>query len=268
MEYFINSTRLSYHAEGERKFGEDKVVLRDDDDLTSGKTWSEKGYTVEQLFSPDEYKAFAAETYNLLVTRWKQSGLAPAEKFSLDQYHTLAVTKVQHLSAVDNTKLLSVNEFPGGIKKIEERISSVCGTGLNAKNPYDGQSVFHFRVIRPQSNDNNPLHRDVWLEDYASCINLYIPIAGSNDLSSLILIPESHHWPESKIERTVTGALINGIRFNVPAVTAINGVYDIERADPRENEVLIFSPYLIHGGAVNLNKNTTRISIELRLWKA
>jgi len=33
------------------------------------------------------------------------------------------------------------------------------------------------------------------------------------------------------------------------------------------NQVLVFSPYLIHGGAVNLNSNETRISIEIRLWK-
>jgi ectoine hydroxylase-related dioxygenase (phytanoyl-CoA dioxygenase family) len=111
------------------------------------------------------------------------------------------------------------------------------------------------------------LHRDVWLEDYESCINLYIPIAGSNALSSLILLPESHYWPESRIERTMSGAHINGIKFNVPAVTAIDGDFTIERPDPQENEMLLFSPYLIHGGAINLNTNKTRISIELRLWR-
>jgi hypothetical protein len=36
-----------------------------------------------------------------------------------------------------------------------------------------------------------------------------------------MIIPGSHLWPESKIERTAGGALINGIKFNVPAVTAI-----------------------------------------------
>ena len=128
-------------------------------------------------------------------------------------------------------------------------------------------SIFHFRVIRPHHRDNNPLHRDVWLEDYDDCINLYIPVAGSNPLSSLIIVPGSHRWPESRVERTTSGSRINGQKFNVPAVTGIRGDYSIARPDPKENEVLIFSPYLIHGGAVNLHPDKTRISIEMRLWQ-
>jgi len=63
-----------------------------------------------------------------------------------------------------------------------------------------------------------------------------------------------------------------GLKFmaqglNVPAVTSINESFEIIRPDPKDNEVLVFSPYLIHGGSVNLNTDQTRISIELRLWK-
>ena len=36
--------------------------------------------------------------------------------------------------------------------------------------------------------------------------------------------------------------------------------------NPNPNEVLLFSPYLLHGGAVNLNTNQTRISLEMRFW--
>jgi ectoine hydroxylase-related dioxygenase (phytanoyl-CoA dioxygenase family) len=171
------------------------------------------------------------------------------------------------LAAVEKTKLLAVEKFPIPIQLVEKRISEICQMPLIAKNPFDNQSIFHFRVIRPNSTDNNPLHRDVWLEDYANCINLYIPIAGSDSNSSLVIIPKSHHWSESKIERTEQGAIIDGVKYNVPAVTAIHSNYEIVRPDPKENEVLIFSPYLIHGGSVNLNTDRTRISIELRLWK-
>jgi hypothetical protein len=75
-------------------------------------------------------------------------------------------------------------------------MSELLNQELIVCNPYDDQRVFHFRVIRPLSGDNNPLHRDVWLEDYKDCINLYIPIAGSNALSSLIIAPQSHRWSE------------------------------------------------------------------------
>jgi hypothetical protein len=118
-----------------------------------------------------------------------------------------------------------------------------------------------------QRADNNPVHRDVWLEDYDSCVSLYIPVAGGNALSSLILLPGSHHWPESRLEKTIAGARINGLKFNVPAVTPISGNFEAVRPDPKENEGLVFSPYLLHDGAVNLNTDTPRISVEMRLWK-
>jgi hypothetical protein len=40
------------------------------------------------------------------------------------------------------------------------------------------------------------------------------------------------------------------------------------RPNPAPSEVLLFSPYLLHGGAVNLNENETRISLEMRFWAA
>ena len=267
MEYSINDILLSYTAEGERKFGEEKILLKEAIDLTHGKVWSEKGFTIENLFAREEYRNFLNNTLELLTSCWKAAGLSIPENFNADQYHRLVTNQNQHMAAVDKTKLLSIDQFPGGIEKIESRISEICGVTVQARNPYDKQSVFHFRVVRPLSSDNNPLHRDVWLEDYESCINLYVPVAGSNERSSLILIPGSHHWSESRIERTIEGAKINGTKFNVPAVTGILGSFAVERPNPGENQMLVFSPYLVHGGAVNLNTDKSRISIELRLWK-
>jgi hypothetical protein len=268
MEFLINNTKISYNAEGERGFGDNVVLLKQASDLTTATTWSTKGYTIEKLFDDvNEFKSFHREVTELLLSCWRNAGLQIPNDFTLDQYHQLVSKHQQHLDAINATKLLTIDKFPLGIDRIEKRISAICGNPLRALNPYDNQSVFHFRVIRPKSTDNNPLHRDVWLEDYESCINLYIPVAGSNDLSSLIILPGSHVWPESKIERTVEGAQVNGVRFNVPAVTSILGEYEIARPNPKLNELLVFSPYLIHGGSVNLNTDVTRISIELRLWK-
>jgi hypothetical protein len=58
------------------------------------------------------------------------------------------------------------------------------------------------------------------------------------------LFPRNHYWQESRIQKTVSGAMIDHVRFNVPAVTAIEGTYTVVRPDPKENEVLVFSPYL------------------------
>ncbi len=267
MEYYLNNKKVAYNAEGLKTSSGQKTLLDEAIDLTSGKPWSKSGYVVSQLFNKSVFEIFERETERLLMSLWEKSVLSISSDFQLDQYHTLASNQDLHLSAVDKTKLLSVSDFPLPISEIENRISEICKMPLVAKNPFDNQSLFHFRVVRPNSNDNNPLHRDVWLEDYANCINLYIPIAGSDELSSLTIVPGSHRWPENKIERTQGGASVDGTKFNVPAVTEIKGGYEIVRPNPQRNEVLVFSPYLIHGGAVNLNPNQTRISIELRLWK-
>lgn len=266
MKYLINDTVISYEASGEKRTGPNEILVHQGIDVSAGKPWSDRGFTIAKLFPEQDYDDFIRQAVALLRTCWRNAGLQVSDDFTPVQYHLIASTARQHLDAIEQTRLLGVADFPAGIRKIEERISEICGVPLQAKNPFDGQAVFHFRVIRPGSRDNNPLHRDVWLDDYKSCINLYIPVAGSNDRSSLILLPGSHLWPESRVERTVGGAVINGTKFNVPAVTAIKGEYTIERPDPRDNQVLVFSPYLIHGGAVNLNTEATRISIELRLW--
>jgi hypothetical protein len=267
MDYKVNKTIFHYDVAGPRQYGDNIVLLNQAIDLTAKTHWRESGYTIEKLFDDALYKNFQQATCNLLIALWREAFLPIPDNFQLDQYHTLANTKEKHLAAVDQTKLIDVKNFPIAINVLEDRISSICHKKLIVKNPYDRQTVFHFRVIRPQTQDNNPLHRDVWLEDYKDCINLYIPVTGSNENSALVIISGSHHWPESKVERTVAGGLINGVKYNVPAVTNINGHPEYVRPDPQHNEVLIFSPYLIHGGAVNLNPDRTRISIEIRLWK-
>ena len=267
MEYTVNDMRLSYNTPGEKSWGEERVLLDQAVDLTASTSWHAKGFTIETFLDQKTFDTFRKQTHALLIDCWKKAGLDLLNDFALDQYHILVKHFNEHVSAVDKTKLLPLEEFPIPVRLLEDRISHICGVPLEVRNPYNGQKIFHFRVIRPQQWDNNPLHRDVWLSDYDDCINLYIPIAGSNDRSSLILVPGSHLWPESRIERTNSGAEINGVKYNVPAVTSIKGSYTIERPNPGVNQVLVFSPYLIHGGAVNLNSNETRISIEIRLWK-
>src|SRR6187431_1737811 len=217
MKYVVNKSDLQYSADGKKFRGDDSVLLNSAVDLTANTSWTKAGFTIEKLFNQNDFDTFKANTKSLLLKCWRDAGLSLPDDFSLDQYHQLVHTRDEHLMAIEKTKLLSVQSFPIDITILEKRISEICKEELIVKNPYDNQSIFHFRVIRPQQPDNNPLHRDVWLEDYKDCINLYIPICGSNDLSSLIIIPGSHHWPESQIERTLEGAQIGSSKYNVPA---------------------------------------------------
>lgn len=266
MEYSVNGRTIAYHADGDRERGENLVLLHDAEDLTKDTTWSQEGFVVESLLDKDSHVTFQREVDLLLRSSWKSAGLNVPSQMPLEKYHTIVQNLELHKQAIEKTKLVSTEDFPMGLSWIENRVSKICRRDVQALNPFDGASVFHFRVIRPSLYDNNPLHRDVWLEDYSNCINLYIPICGSDENSSLILIPKSHHWEESRVTKTKRGANIKGLQYNVPAVTEIHGSYHAIRPNPKLNEMLVFSPYLIHGGAANLNTDTTRISIELRLW--
>lgn len=267
MKYTVEGHLLQYEAEGQKAFGADQVLLNNHTDLTSQTGWHEKGFGIEPLLEEPTYSQMLGGLKSVLYQILESEGL-DSRNLSLDQYHQQVKNDNQkHIAVINKAKLLQITDFPIDISILEERISEICNVPLITKNPFDNERIFHFRIIRPNSTDNNPLHRDVWLEDYDDCINLYIPITGSTPLSSLILLPGSHLWKESRVERTIQGAKVNGVKFNVPAVSSIAGDYAIERPNPGFNEVLVFSPYLIHGGAMNLNSDKTRISLEMRLWK-
>lgn len=133
----------------------------------------------------------------------------------------------------------------------------------------DCRFVCDLRILRPYRGammDNNPLHRDSWLKIIGDCINVFIPIAGVTNKSSLSLIPQSHLWDGKYIERTVSNAFIGNVQYGLPAVTGINRKFKLIRPKLAKNQILIFSSNIIHGGAVNLNQDSTRVSIELRFW--
>ena len=60
----------------------------------------------------------------------------------------------------------------------------------------------------------------------------------------------------------------NNLKFSVPIVVKTSPDLKLIRPNPKNNELMIFSSYLIHGGAKNENKSTTRVSIELRFWRS
>ncbi len=83
----------------------------------------------------------------------------------------------------------------------------------------------------------------------------------------MCLIPESHYWPEKTVERTLNGAIMNGSQYTVPGLTATSQHLNLIRPNPTGNQALLFTPYLIHGGAANLDQDTTRVSVEIRFWR-
>lgn len=263
----------AYRVEGRRGFGEHAVLLRGDDDLTASAPWSAEGYTVERFVTPEWCATLRSGIRQLVVRCLNRLGVPVDPREPLERYHRCVEGRASvHEAVVRRMNKLPFRCLPIHPSLVTARISDICGVVLSLANPHYGPfarwaSVFGVRIVRPSSSDHNPLHRDAWLNRLRNGVNLYVPIAGSDERSSLCLVPGSHQWSEAEIERTKSGALVNGRRYTVPAVTGATRPIDVIRPNPGANDVLVFSPYLIHGGAANLNPDTTRVSLELRLWR-
>ena len=259
--------------EGARVFGAPTVLLSEDDDLTARAPWREHGYTIAPFLSPE---LSASLRRGIEARIWKEverCGIRIDRGASLERYHrSVGLRPGAHERIVKRLNKLPYRRLPIPPSSVSERIAAICGVPLTIANPYYGMlaglaSVFGIRIVRPLSNDHNPLHRDVWLDRLRHAINIYVPLAGSDERSCLCVVPGSHRWREDEIERTQAGARVNGRRYTVPAVTGARRSLSVLRPSPGADEVLVFSPYLIHGGASNLNPDTTRVSLEMRFWR-
>jgi hypothetical protein len=270
MQVRINQQDFTYNVQGEPGLTDGQVLLAADDDLTAGTAWAAAGYTVANFLPPPEQATLRGGLAQLVRQALADAGRPVPADFDVAHYHrVVGDDRALHLAVVNRTKEFRQAEaLPLPTAWLEQRVGELCGRPVQALNPWDSERFFHLRLIRPGQADNNPLHRDVWLPDYRSCVNIYVPVAGSTAQSSLTLVPGSHHWPENRTLRTAGGAVSNGVAFTVPGVLGSAEPLDIIRPNPAPSEVLLFSPYLLHGGAVNLNADETRISLEMRFWAA
>ncbi|RZK22766.1 MAG: hypothetical protein EOO56_07380 [Hymenobacter sp.] len=270
MQVRINQQAFTYDVQGAAGLPDGRVLLATDDDLSATTTWAAAGYTVANFLPAAEQTALRRGLAQLVRQALADVGRPVPADFDVAHYHRVVGSdRDLHLAVVSRTKEYQQTAFlPLPARLLAQRVGELCGRPVQALNPWDGERFFHLRLVRPGQADNNPLHRDVWLPDYHNCLNIYVPVAGSTSQSSLTLVPGSHHWPENRTLRTAGGAVSNGVRFTVPGVLGSAEPLDIIRPNPAASEVLLFSPYLLHGGAVNLNEDETRISLEMRFWAA
>jgi hypothetical protein len=250
--------------------GPDEILLDRDDNLLEGTDFETEGYIVAPFLSSDQWANLEQGIRKLIRDSLIEAGAEVPETYRLEDYHRyIAGNQERHMQVVrpmaQGLPLERMNIDPD---LIAERIGELLGKRLTLAEPPDGQKVFCMRAVRPHSRDNNPLHRDAWLPHLRNAVNLYVPMAGSNERSSLSLVPGSHHWSEAETARTEGGAKIDSVKFSVPSLVAASRPVNVLRPNPGANEVLLFSPYVLHGGATNLNPDATRVSLEIRLWRA
>jgi ectoine hydroxylase-related dioxygenase (phytanoyl-CoA dioxygenase family) len=268
----IGADKIRYAVEGASVVGADEVLLNRDDNLIAQTPWAAAGYTVAPVLSQFEYRKLVEGIRRLLAgivaARVKPKNIDES-RFKLERYHRAISSNSKHLALVMGIRDgFPLSELPIDVAVLERALSAICGVNVAAQHPYLGPGAFFIRIVRPGvRRDNNPPHCDAWLDRLRGAVNIYVPLAGSNTRSSLPLVPGSHLWKDSEIERTVEGAKVDGAMYRVPAVTGSTRDVKMVRPNPRPGEVMVFSPYLIHGGGVNLNADLTRVSLEMRFWR-
>lgn len=269
VEVAVDGGVLRYEVVGETLVGAPSVLLDADDDLLAGTPWSEAGYGVAPFLTAPERSRLVAGLAAIVRSALVRHVPEIPDPLDLATYHRF-VDDQQHRAVIGDLFRdgIDVEALPVPIARIEEEVGDLLGVPVSTRCPGLGVARAFVRLARPGApGDHNPPHRDVWLDHLRHAANAYVPLAGSTERSALGLVPGSHRWPESSIRRTAEGATLQGIRYEVPAVVGADAPLHLVRPNPQPDEILLFSPYLVHGGGINLQADTTRASLELRFWR-
>lgn len=266
VRFRIDDSFVDFNVLGEVGRGLDVVMSETPDNLVRDCNWEPSGYVVIDLPSIEARELKVGLT--ALLQRTVQSVVSSQDcrDFTPEKYHLFVQSDQLHAKVVDRLNGgIDIAELPLDKGALERHVSEACGKQVSVASTDLGET-FSMRVVRPQSTDYNPPHRDASVPAVRNAINVYFPVAGSNEKSSLPLVPGSHRWKESEIERTASGALIDGHKYPLPVVIDTSFGRTMTRPPVGASQLLVFSPFLVHGGAVNFNRDMTRVSLEIRFW--
>jgi ectoine hydroxylase-related dioxygenase (phytanoyl-CoA dioxygenase family) len=237
-------------------WGTDKVLIKEDINLLEKTEFNSKGYNIFSIKEHNDFlKKFISSNISIII----------GKDLDIERYHD-CVNEEQHKQILnsmpykknDNSSLYIFSEY------LEEFMSDL----LKEKVKIFNDDIW-VRICRPtkiSNKDFNPCHRDVYLDFYRNTVNIYLPIIGSNESSSLFVEESSHLWNENMTSTTHGGAYFKNIdkKYSVDAIVQSKIELNMIRPNPGINEMLVFSPYLIHGCSDNKNEDTTRMSLEIR----
>jgi Phytanoyl-CoA dioxygenase (PhyH) len=274
-DYQINGKTYTVSIDGspEFKLGQDIVFSNQQTDIVFNQPWYEKGYTALEFLNKNEFdylKLGLTESVKKIIE--EILGIN-TDGFTLEKYHHFVTSKEDHYKVVSKTRDLFSADFNFPIEEMIPKFNQLLGFELSDIDPkFDEKLHIIVRINRPKSNDYNPPHKDIYEEvdknNYIPpFVNLWIPIAGVTQNSSLPMVPKSHRYNENEIERTFDGGVVEGNTYRVRMIKNWGGSNVLERAKVTDGEVLFFSSHLIHGLAVNEEEDLTRVALEFRLFK-
>lgn len=262
----IDEFKFEYDIEGEFSWGEQFCFVDENKDKLSSLSWFKNGFSVKNFLTASELVELKLSVSRNLMGIFKDIGISVGTNLDLGEYHKYASNKEVHQQIIQRTRELRFADLAFNGEWFCGRVSSLIGIPLSPVIKELGRDHVQLRINRPNSLDINPPHRDGYLNIWKNVINLWLPIVGCNEKSILPLIEGSHYWTEDTILKTnLGGARIDGNSYRVPAILDTKYGLKMKRPLIKECEILMFTPYLIHGAAVNQNLDTTRMALEFRL---
>lgn len=236
-------------------WGENTVMIDNDINLLKNTDFNDKGYKIIDI-----------ENYSELLQRFIKHEIQfiTNKDIDLKNYHN-EINDEEH-KIILNSMPFKTNIYPDILEfcnYLETTVSNILNEPVKIFN-----NDLWIRICRPNNycnNDYNPCHKDVYLNFYRNIVNIYLPIIGSDENSSLLIQPGSHKWNENETIVTKGGAYFKYInkKYSVDAIVASKQTIDMVRPNPTDGQMLLFLPYLIHGCSDN-NNDITRISLEVR----
>jgi hypothetical protein len=272
VDFSLGGKNYSFPAQATRSHGAAETLFVERDLFGGDAHWRAKGFAVVDLLSADEAVALAhgmaRRAARDLVELQPGLSLPQASQAIIDgRYHTLVASDEIHRQLVRRTANYKHDDLPLPVGDIYRRLGQQVKAQLSELNPKLPTEIVTLRLSRPRSLDFNPPHKDVYLDFYRGTLNVWLPLLGCTETSTLPVVPGSHLWPEDQIQRGSTGNLFNNLRFNVPIVFSGPAPLAFVRPPVRLGQALVFTPNLVHGVAMNLAADTTRMSLELRpVW--
>lgn len=275
LTYQIDDCTLEVTVDPSVEFttGEDTVLATEYNDLALEQDWREKGYTVVDASEVFDFTEVKLDITNIL--RSILSELTPERdlsKFTLETYHHY-VDDALHYQVIGKTRRLYPIDFGFHEQTLVDFLGQQLQTRLGYMNPvYNAKQWIIVRINRPNTIGFNPIHKDIYelhdgFGDIPRMINVWIPICGVEGKTGLPIAPSSHLISESQIFRTKAGSIIEGQRYSVNCIQQWDSSTQLKTMCPEDGEMLVFSSHLIHGLGKNYHADTTRISLEFRLYE-
>lgn len=273
--YYIDTTSYAIELDDTQEYmtGSNIILSNEESDVTYFQNWYSQGYTIQSFLSNDEFNKIKQGVTQCVKNLIENTLNIQISNFKLEDYHNIITNNNDHYKIVSKTRDLFSKDFNFPIDEVIPRFENILNFPLTDIDPNSGwKAHIILRINRPYSNDYNPPHKDIY-EHYdgeryiPKFINFWVPICGVTQKSMLPISPKTHRLPEELILRTNVGSCIGKNKYRVRAIKNWGEKVNLYRYPIEYGQVLIFSPHLIHGLAINEEPNTTRVSLEFRLYK-